>query len=213
MTSSDDVSATGSGGDAHANGTTASGYGLGDRHSSYRQQASAHFGKIHGQDGQLNQHDPAGGGPYQSRRPTSSPYPPPPIPPATAPPNSAPPLNYSVPPAPPSGYGTPPQPSYYQSQPLPALPVIWQRLTGAIDRLLVRGANGELLRQPWFDSIRAQSADNFVFLSYGGAFVFGLILALATSSTVVKLLLCVLWASLGYLYIALSTRLARQFLE
>jgi hypothetical protein len=236
MTDSDDAPTIGGDGEKDANDPATTAYGRGDPHAAYRQQAAMHFADSAEQDNQTTRPHPAGnpsdaqdsgvprgqglppnsshrfgagtaytgGGPYQPTQPTSSPYAPPP-------PN---PSAYGTPPQPnPSAYGTPPPPSYYQSQPPPALPVIWQRLTGAIDRLLVRGANGELLRQPWLDSIRTQSADTFVLGSYGAAFVFGLILALAASSPLVMFLLCVLWAGLGYLYIALSTRLARQFLE
>ena len=273
MTDNDNAPTVGDGGENAHNYPAAGGYGSGDPHTAYREQAAAHFADTPDRGGQstppgaraprlfrpaddatqstsgddsLTAQHPAPGAPssqglppysgqrfgagttytgsgsYEPTQPSSSPYAPPPTRPVAQPPTPAPPLDYPDYQTPPV-YGTPrppsynpsqsPQPSYYPSQSPPALPVLWQRLTGAIDRLLMRGANGELLRQPWFDSIRAQSADNFVYFSYGGAFLLSLILALATSSALTNLLLCVLWAGLGYLYIALSTRLSRQFLE
>lgn len=129
-----------------------------------------------------------------------------PTPPASAVPPNPPPWQ-----APPP-YATPPS-AGYPYPPSSSLSGLWQRITETIDRVLLRGANNELIRQPWFDSIRYQNADLFVYVSYGAALLISLILGVGTASTAVMILLWGLWAGLAYLYLAVNTRLARQFLE
>ncbi len=162
-----------------------------------------------------------GRGPDQPAAPSQPAYVAPPSPPPYVPPTnppSAPPLPDPTPVNPtnwqtPSSYPAP-QPPVNAPQPL-SLPLsdILRRFNDAVDRLLLRGTNGELLRQPWFDSMRYQNADLFVYLSYGAAAVISMILGAGIGSTAVMILLFGLWAGLAYLYVALNTRLARQFLE
>ncbi len=108
-------------------------------------------------------------------------------------------------PAPTAGYGAQgsPYPSY-----VPAA-----RGDNPVIRLMERGLRGELLQQAWFQRFRHQSPDPFVLISYGAG-VFVTILVMLTPSAILSTLVVdALWLAIGYLYLAVGTRLAHQFLE
>jgi hypothetical protein len=81
-----------------------------------------------------------------------------------------------------------------------------------VTRLMERGVRGELFRQPWFQRIRGQSPDPFLFATYAGGFVVTILLGLIPSTFFSTVLTDVLWLAIGYLYFALGTRLSHQFL-
>ncbi|AGB22170.1 hypothetical protein Mycsm_01782 [Mycobacterium sp. JS623] len=139
-------------------------------------------------------------------------------------------------------YGVRPQSAYSYCPPLPGAPtgssdngapVGQSQRYGAsrasteglpfVQQLMVRGAKGELLQQPWFKKIAQNSPDIFVFAVYGGAFLITLFLDMLVPSTffatsgffgssiVVSVLVNALWVGVGYLYICLGTKLAHQF--
>ena len=87
-----------------------------------------------------------------------------------------------------------------------------------IERLMLRGARGELIRQPWFEAIRRDNADMFVYVSFSVALLIVLVLQFAVSSiTMTGVIFMILvrypvWIALGYAYIALGTKLAHRFL-
>ena len=107
-----------------------------------------------------------------------------------------------------TAYGgpTPSQPSYAQRPPAVAGENI-------VTRLMDRGMRGELFQQPWFHKFRAESPDQFVYISYGVGFFISILLALIPSMFVSMVLSDLLWLAIGYLYFALGTKLAHQFLE
>lgn len=78
-------------------------------------------------------------------------------------------------------------------------------------RLMQRGVRGELIRQPWFQDLRQRNADPFVYGSFAVGVVVSLVLSVIPSSLVVTVLTTSLWAGIGYLYVALGTKLAHQF--
>ncbi|HRD11324.1 MAG TPA: hypothetical protein PLI79_05645 [Mycobacterium sp.] len=80
-------------------------------------------------------------------------------------------------------------------------------------RLMERGVRGELLPQPWFHNFRGRSPDTFVFVTFGGGVFLSLLFALIPSTFFSTVIVLALWAVIGYLYFALGTRLAHQFLE
>ena len=82
-----------------------------------------------------------------------------------------------------------------------------------IIRLMERGVRGELFQQPWFHNFRAHSPDPFVFTSYAVGVVLTILLALIPSSLFSTVFSDALWVAIGYLYLALGTKLAHQFLE
>jgi hypothetical protein len=83
---------------------------------------------------------------------------------------------------------------------------------------MLRGARGELIRQPWFQSIRRENADTFVFVTFGVALVITLALQFGISSiTMTTVVFAILvrypmWIAVGFFYIALGTKLAHHFL-
>lgn len=81
-----------------------------------------------------------------------------------------------------------------------------------VTRLLDRGMRGELIQQPWFQKFRAESPDQFVYISYGGGLFVSIVLTLIPSMFVSTVLSDLLWLAIGYLYLALGTKLAHQFL-
>ena len=81
-----------------------------------------------------------------------------------------------------------------------------------IIRLMEKGVQGGLLRQPWFYDQRQRNPDAFVYVSFGVGVVLSIMLSLIPSSFVVTVLTLALWVGVGYLYLALGTRLAHQFL-
>ncbi|WP_328354325.1 hypothetical protein OG976_23365 [Mycobacterium sp. NBC_00419] len=80
-------------------------------------------------------------------------------------------------------------------------------------RLMERGVRGELFRQPWFHNLRGGSPDTFVYATFGGGVFLSFLLALIPSTFFSTVMILALWAAIGYLYFALGTRLAHQFLE
>ncbi len=80
-------------------------------------------------------------------------------------------------------------------------------------RLMERGLRGDLIRQPWFENFRRRSPDPFVFISYGVAVFVTILLMLTPSAIVATLVIDALWVAVGYLYLAMATKLAHQFLE
>jgi hypothetical protein len=87
-----------------------------------------------------------------------------------------------------------------------------------IEKLMLRGARGELIRQHWFQSIRRDNPDRFVFGSFCAVIVVTLVLQFAMSSVSITSLgfevvvRYPLLVALGYCYIALGTKLAHKFL-
>lgn len=118
---------------------------------------------------------------------------------------------------PPAGYASPNPVSYQpiprgtSGQTPPTYPVNPARESFVL-RLMQRGARGELLRQPWFHDMRQRNADPFVYVSFGVGVVVSLLLLVIPSSFVVSVLTTALWVGIGYLYFALGTKLAHQFL-
>lgn len=112
-----------------------------------------------------------------------------------------------VPPAPPVRQGNAALPSATDHSELPF-----------VEKLLVRGTRGELIREPWFKTIREQHPDEFVF---GSTIVVALFSTLMTgvfsAGTVGTIIWHVLFASLwlgwGYLLTALGTKRAHQFVQ
>lgn len=80
-----------------------------------------------------------------------------------------------------------------------------------ISRLMYRGIRGELIRQPWFHNFRHQSADQFVYVTYGVGLLLSLVLGLV-SGVIGTIITDLIWAGLIYLYFALGTKLAHQFI-
>ncbi|MGV0715513.1 hypothetical protein ABQE93_08920 [Mycolicibacterium sp. XJ662] len=80
-----------------------------------------------------------------------------------------------------------------------------------IQRLMQRGVRGELIRHPRFQDMRQRNPDPFVYVSYAVGVVLSLLLSLIPSSFVVTVLTTMLWIGVGYLYFALGTKLAHQF--
>ena len=74
-----------------------------------------------------------------------------------------------------------------------------------------RGIRGELIRQPWFANIRHQSADPFVYITYGVGLLLAIVFALMPS-VIGTIITDLVWAGLIYLYFALGTKLAHQFI-
>jgi hypothetical protein len=81
---------------------------------------------------------------------------------------------------------------------------------------MLRGTRGEVLPQPWFQKLRANSADMFVFVSYPAAFVITIMFSMLTSRTTPQPFVWFveygIWFTMGFLYLALGTKLAHQFL-
>ena len=157
-------------------------------------------------------------GEYQ--RPTAQPYSVP-VPPAAAVPypesypvissSNAPAAQpYTYPQVPPVGHPVSPAAGGQQQHPPhPPVPV----RDSFVTRLMTRGVQGSLLAQPWFQDLRQRNADPAVYASFGiGVFV-SIVLNFIPSSFVVTVLTGVLWAGIGFMYFALGTRLAHQFIE
>jgi hypothetical protein len=130
-----------------------------------------------------------------------------PAPHPSAPPPRAPRQSWAAPPPPP-----PPR----QSAATPDMGD--QEKLSIIERLMLRGARGELIRQPWFQSIRQGNADLFVRVAFGAAIVITLVLEFGLSSISMTgmafevVVWYPLWLALGYFYIAVGTKLAQRFL-
>ena len=122
-----------------------------------------------------------------------------------------------APPSPQQGYAaggpTPPANGYSPNatqNPMDAANALLAKGNSLISKLMYRGIRGELIRQPWFVNFRQQSPDQFVYITYG----IGLFLALVMSllpGFIGTLITDVIFAGLIYLYFALGTKLAHQF--
>ncbi|WP_197739927.1 hypothetical protein [Mycolicibacterium sp. P9-64] len=105
---------------------------------------------------------------------------------------------------PPNGYG----PNATQN-PMDVANALLAKGNSLISKLMYRGIRGELIRQPWFVNFRQQSADQFVYITYGiGVFLALLLSLIGVVGTVIT---DVIFAGLIYLYFALGTKLAHQF--
>jgi len=106
---------------------------------------------------------------------------------------------------PPNGYG-----SNATQNPMEAANALLAKGNSLISKLMYRGIRGELIRQPWFVNFRQQSPDQFVYITYG----IGLFLAIVMSllpGFIGTLMTDLIFAGLIYLYFALGTKLAHQF--
>jgi hypothetical protein len=81
-----------------------------------------------------------------------------------------------------------------------------------VTRLVERGIRGELFRQPWFHQLRATQPDTFVFVSFGVGVVLSMLLSLIGSTFFATVLTDAVWVALAYLYFALGTKVAHQWL-
>lgn len=79
-----------------------------------------------------------------------------------------------------------------------------------IARLMSRGISGDLIRAPWFTNIRQTSADTFVYVTYGVGVLLAIVFALMPG-VVGTIITDAVWAGLIYLYLALGTKIAHQF--
>jgi hypothetical protein len=85
-------------------------------------------------------------------------------------------------------------------------------------RLVRRGARGELIRQGWFLDVRRNNADAFVLGTFCAAVFLILLMEVGltpgswTGVFVAVLLRYPVWVGLGYVYLAVGTKLAHQFL-
>jgi hypothetical protein len=165
--------------------------------------------------------------PQQPYGPSASAPTPPPPPPGWGRGAPQPPPGYGPQFPPPPGYGaqfpppphqgytgaqSPPQAPYGNTSqnPMDAANALLAKGNSLITRLMSRGIRGELIRQPWFLNFRDNSADQFVYVTYG----IGLFLALVMSlmpGFIGTLLTDLVFAGLIYLYFALGTKLAHQF--
>ncbi|ANE83451.1 hypothetical protein A7U43_28475 (plasmid) [Mycobacterium adipatum] len=80
-----------------------------------------------------------------------------------------------------------------------------------LTRLMYRGVRGELIQQPWFQSIRQQSADPFVYITFGIGVLLVLIMGMLPGLVGIVITLGI-WAGLAYLYFAIGTKKAHQFI-
>lgn len=151
---------------------------------------------------------------------------PPAPPPAGRPPQAAP--HFGPQPQPTPYPPVPPTPGFPVANPVPYPPVVPPPVGPAaqqpigyppgtagdsfVVRLMQRGVRGELLRQAWFHDLRHRNPDPFVYISFGVGVVLSFMLFVIPSSFVVTVLSTSLWVGIGYLYFALGTRLAHQFL-
>ncbi|HET6737106.1 MAG TPA: hypothetical protein VFH65_31100, partial [Mycobacterium sp.] len=148
---------------------------------------------------------PYGGPGYgQPQRPTTPPPPPGYGAPQPGPPHQPYPPGASVPPY--TQYG----PNTSQS-PVDAANALLAKGNSLITRLMSRGIRGELIRQPWFLNFRHQSADSFVYVTFGIGLLMAIVLALLPG-IIGTIITDLIWASLIYLYFALGTKLAHQFI-
>lgn len=160
-------------------------------HADYQRQAAQHFGTP----------APPFTTPYPASYPAvpGMPQVPPPVSYPVVPPTTIPAVPQAAPYPPLTG--SQPYPSYSQAPPRDSF----------ITRLMERGVQGLLIRQPWFQDQRQRNPDPFVFVSFGIGVVVTIMLSLIPSSFVVTVLTIALWAGIGYLYFALGTKLAHQF--
>jgi hypothetical protein len=109
-------------------------------------------------------------------------------------------------------------PSFVPPVPAPGAPLSYGGPAPAstkiafVTRLVERGVRGELFRQPWFHNLRATQPDTFVYVSFGVAVVMSVLLSIIPSNFLATALTDALWLGLAYLYFAMGTKLAHQFL-
>lgn len=106
---------------------------------------------------------------------------------------------------PPNGYG----PNAAQN-PMEAANALLAKGNSLISKLMYRGIRGELIRAPWFVNFRQQSPDQFVYVTYGIGLFVALVMSLLPGF-VGTLITDVIFAGLIYVYFALGTKLAHQF--
>jgi hypothetical protein len=82
-----------------------------------------------------------------------------------------------------------------------------------VTRLMEKGMRGELFQQPWFQKFRNESPDQFVFISYASAILLSFLLLMIPSTFICTVTTSALWFGIGYLYLALGTKIAHQFFE
>ncbi|WP_196808324.1 tetraspanin family protein [Mycobacterium sp. URHD0025] len=144
------------------------------------------------------------------------------------------PPGYGTPPPPP-GYGTPPSQAGYgpsgpggyppnpsgpqnpysangAQSPMEAANALLSKSNSFIAQLMSRGIRGELIRQPWFQKWRQtpQQADQFVYITYAAGIVLALLFGLM--GAVGTILALGVGIGLCYLYFALGTKKAHQFI-
>jgi hypothetical protein len=122
----------------------------------------------------------------------------------SAPPPPQQPYTTGGPTPPPAGYG----PNASQN-PMDAANALLAKGNSLISKLMYRGIRGELIRQPWFVNFRQQSADQFVYITYAIGVFLALVLSLA--GVIGTVITDIVFAGLIYLYFALGTKLAHQF--
>ncbi|WP_241473880.1 hypothetical protein [Mycolicibacterium neoaurum] len=79
-----------------------------------------------------------------------------------------------------------------------------------ITRLIQRGMYGELIKNPWFQQTRQQKPDPFIYVG----FVIGIVVALLMAQLgglIGDILALVAWAALAYVFFAVGTKKAVQF--
>lgn len=164
--------------------------------------------------------------------------PPPPPGYGTPPPTgygTPPPSGFGATPPPPPGYGPPPAGFGHSAQapggyppnpanpqnpysangaqsPMEAANALLSKSNSFIAQLMSRGIRGELIRQPWFQKWRQtpQQADQFVYISYAAGIVLALLFGLMGAiGTIFALAIGI---GLCYLYFALGTKKAHQFI-
>lgn len=102
-----------------------------------------------------------------------------------------------------------PQPGQVQS-PLQAANSALAKGGSFIARLIQRGMYGELIKNPWFQQTRVQSADQFVYIGFGVGVVLALILG-QIGGLIGDILTLAMWAGLAYTFFAIGTKKAVQF--
>ena len=129
------------------------------------------------------------------------------------------------PPPPPDPHGarqpSPPPPPRSAEQPRPSAAAARAANDAAMSfmaRLLLRGMRGELIRQDWFQNVRRQNADKFVLGTFGAAVIIVLALQFGIepggwgSLIAAVVLKYPVWIALGFIYVAVGTKLSHQFL-
>lgn len=190
----------------------------GDPHAEYHRQAAAHFSAAP-PNPPIGEVPPA----QQQVAPPTNPYAPQQDPqgfqpqgPAARQPTQPGPVDYPTGYVPAAPVSAAPQQPYFAAYAQP------EGLSYP-QRLMARGARGELIRAPGFRNALGHNPDNFVFVLYGGAFLLTLLLNFLTpsgwvgsgtyytSSFFVGLLISVLWLGVAYVLLAVGTRVAHQF--
>lgn len=164
----------------------------------------------------FNAPPPPSGAPHQNQPPHHGGSSAPPPPGFSGPPPGAP-GGYGQPPAP-GGYPNPAQNPYQPysatgaQSPMDAANALLAKGNSFIAQLMSRGIRGELIRQPWFQGFRStpQQSDQFVYISYAVGILLTLILGML--GAVGTILALGVGVGLCYLYFALGTKKAHQFI-